>query len=266
MKLSSTEHRRGHFLIKSAVSANTSAQTSLTNSIGARRYFTSMSDTQDVYAQYGPFGDNGPTQQVERYLAKLSPSDYQRHAKRQQAIEDRIKAQHQNKTRPKPSDKLISIGNQPSLELRQLILDLAAEEADKRCELSRNDQCVPFAAYVRAILGELGILAKVAVGKTTYKMHGVKHVLLHAWVEIGEDVVDGNADSFEENVFIPGAIRPQPYWGPRNCAPNRTFKEVRELLADREVAEVHDEFASVREEVVTRFREKLLLQNSGPTA
>ncbi|GAA5512398.1 hypothetical protein Dcar01_01112 [Deinococcus carri] len=106
------------------------------------------------------------------------------------------------------------------------------------------------------MLAELGITARVVIGEATYKMHGTKHVMLHAWVEVGEDLVDGNVDSFEENVSIPNEIRPQPYWGPKRRAPNRTFKETRELTADREVAEIHDDFASMRESVLTRFRQK----------
>ncbi|WP_345462190.1 lasso peptide biosynthesis protein [Deinococcus carri] len=215
-----------------------------------------MTYVDDIYAQYGPFGPDGPARQIERFMAKLSPTALRRLMKRQQELKDRIAAQRVSNTRPKPSDVLTSIGDQPPLPVRKLILDLAAEAADQHCELSRNDQCVTFAVYARAMLAELGITARVVIGEATYKMHGTKHVMLHAWVEVGEDLVDGNVDSFEENVSIPNEIRPQPYWGPKRRAPNRTFKETRELTADREVAEIHDDFASMRESVLTRFRQK----------
>ncbi len=213
-----------------------------------------MSD--DIYAQHGPFGKEAAAE-ADRLMDELSPEQLSRLMTKYQALASKIDKQRESGTRPKPSDTLVGTSFQPSLKLRQLILDLAAEYADMTGELSRNDQCVPFACYVRAMLTELGLPARVAVGKATYEMNGVKHEMWHAWVETGRDLIDGNADSFEENLMIPDGIRPVPYWGPKRDAPDRVFRETRELPLDHEVVEIDPQILEMRTEVIQRFREQL---------
>lgn len=36
----------------------------------------------------------------------------------------------------------------------------------------------------------------------------------HAWVRVGEEAIDGNVDSLDENPLVPKAVRVAPYWGP----------------------------------------------------
>jgi len=36
----------------------------------------------------------------------------------------------------------------------------------------------------------------------------------HAWVRLGDEVVDGNVDSISENPLVPSSVRVAPYWGP----------------------------------------------------
>ncbi len=50
----------------------------------------------------------------------------------------------------------------------------------------------------------------------------------HAWVRIGEEVIDGNVDSLWENPLVPTQVRVLPYWGP-----------LPEMPADRRLREEH---------------------------
>lgn len=215
-----------------------------------------MPEALDDYAEYGPFGLEVLAEE-KRLIETMTPSRAAEIEQRHQEIARRRALQRKSGTRPKPSDSLISRGDQPAPEVRNLIVDLAAELAESHGAMGRNDQCVTFACYVRAMLTELGMPARVAVGKATYETNGVSHEMLHAWVETDAEVVDGNADSFDENLTIPDDIRPAPYWGPKGEAPHRTFKEFRELRVAREGVEVDQRFPSAREKAVERFRQQL---------
>jgi hypothetical protein len=48
----------------------------------------------------------------------------------------------------------------------------------------------------------------------------------HAWVRIGEEVIDGNVDSLAENPVVPKAVWIAPYWGPiMQTPPDRRLRE-----------------------------------------
>lgn len=215
-----------------------------------------MPEDLDNYAEYGPFGLEVLAEE-KRLLETMTLSRAAEIEQRYQEIARRRALQRKSGTRPKPSDSLFSRGDQPAPEVRNLIVDLAAALAEGHGAMGRNDQCVTFACYVRAMLTVLDMPARVAVGKAIYEVDGVSHEMLHAWVETDAEVVDGNVDSFDENLTIPNGIRPAPYWGPKGEAPNRTFKQIRELTVAREGVEVDQRFPSAREKAVEHFRQQL---------
>jgi hypothetical protein len=50
----------------------------------------------------------------------------------------------------------------------------------------------------------------------------------HAWVRVGEEVIDGNVDSICENPLVPNLVHVAPYWGP-----------ITEVPGDRRLREQH---------------------------
>lgn len=63
----------------------------------------------------------------------------------------------------------------------------------------------------------------------------------HAWVRIGDEVVDGNVDSLFENPLVPSIVKVAPYWGPIIETPtDRKLRENRgqKLPDDKDVSEI----------------------------
>lgn len=49
----------------------------------------------------------------------------------------------------------------------------------------------------------------------------------HFWVRAGAEVIDGNADSMQENPLVHDVVRPPPYWGAVKQTPSdRRLHEV----------------------------------------
>jgi hypothetical protein len=69
----------------------------------------------------------------------------------------------------------------------------------------------------------------------------------HAWVRVGEEVIDGNVDSLVENPIIPNQIHLARYWGPTpELLEGRRLREHRgaALLSDVDVDGIWPELKS----------------------
>lgn len=128
----------------------------------------------------------------------------------------------------KPSDTLISVGNRPSKNEREWLLDLCAQIIVDN-KIYRFDQCLLFAMLIEVGLSTLGIEACVHIGRASYfsKETGEKYFSWdHAWVQTEWDLIDGNIDSLFRNPKIETHSSIEPYWGPVSDLPkNRKYKD-----------------------------------------
>lgn len=127
----------------------------------------------------------------------------------------------------KPSQSLISYGDFPDQDYRRALLDACAETLEEIFN-NRSDQCLYFAMLVQYGLMLKGIESEVYIGNASYEMkqrHCKSFSWDHAWVVIGDDVVDGNVDSCTLNSKIPSYVRPVPYWGPIDLLP--TYRKLK---------------------------------------
>jgi len=128
----------------------------------------------------------------------------------------------------KPSDTLISVGNIPSKNEREWLLDLCAQIIVDNKQY-RFDQCLLFAMLIKIGLNTLGIDAWVHIGRASYFSNetGEKYFSWdHAWVQTEWDLIDGNIDSLFRNPKIVTHSSIEPYWGPLSELPkNRRYKD-----------------------------------------
>ena len=98
---------------------------------------------------------------------------------------------------------------------RKALLDLVAALVDENLT-GRSDMCQQFADLLHRSLTYLNLPSRAAVGIAMYySTEGREiHRWEHAWVRVGEEVIDGNVDCLAENPLIPETVRVSPYWGP----------------------------------------------------
>jgi hypothetical protein len=135
-------------------------------------------------------------------------------------------------TRPLPSASLVDTSVQLDAASRARLLDKTAALVDENLS-GRADMCVQFAQLLDLALRHLGVRSRVALGKAKYFVDGQEVFSWpHAWVRIGDEVVDGNIDSVAENPMVPAIVVVPPYWGPINqTPPDRRFEENRSLVS-----------------------------------
>lgn len=79
-----------------------------------------------------------------------------------------------------------------------------------------------FAALLHRALSHLKFPSRPVVGEAIY--YGTEGRELfrwgHAWVRIGNEVIDGNVDCLSENPLVPKAVAVAPYWGPVTQVPD----------------------------------------------
>lgn len=158
----------------------------------------------------------------EQYFARLSPD-------RQEKI-SAIRSQKDERVRPRPSARLNDRSAVLTSEIRRALVDWVAELVDENM-FGRSEMCMQFAELLARSLLHLGTQAKGTLGEARYYVDR-KEVYRwpHAWVRVGNEVVDGNVDSLYENPFVPDAVSIEPFWGPINETPrDRHLKEHRGL-------------------------------------
>jgi hypothetical protein len=122
-------------------------------------------------------------------------------------------------TRPRPSTTLIDHSVLLTRHIRTILLDHIAALVDENI-YGRCEMCRQFADLLQRSLVSLGLPAHAVLGTAIYFSEG-REVFRwdHAWVRIGREVIDGNADSMSENPLVPPSLRVVSYWGPINKTP-----------------------------------------------
>jgi len=126
-----------------------------------------------------------------------------------------------------PSSSLIDQSAVLTTLHRALLLDKIAALVDENYS-GRADMCLQFADLLNRSLTLLNLPSRTVVGIAIYfnSMGHEIHRWRHAWVRVGDEVIDGNVDSTPENPTVPSAISVRPYWGPISSIPrDRRLRE-----------------------------------------
>jgi hypothetical protein len=136
----------------------------------------------------------------------------------QNKVED-IRRQKNEGRRPKPSDCLIDNSILLNVQRRQSLLNKTAELVDENL-CGRSEMCMQFAELLCRALVHLQLPARAILGEAAYYKSG-KEIFRwqHAWVRVGEEVIDGNVDCLFENPMVPSTVRIASYWGPIDATP-----------------------------------------------
>ena len=175
-----------------------------------------------------------PILSVEEYVRR-SPTE------RKVAI-DRVCKEKNAGTRSWPSGTLIDGSALLTAERRRSLLDKVGSLVDENV-CGRSDMCLQFALLLERALTYMGLPARAVGGTAIYfDVDGNEiHRWDHAWVRVGDEVVDGNVDYLAENPTIPPQVRVCPYWGPVKLVPgDRRLREDRsvDLLTDSDVDDI----------------------------
>jgi hypothetical protein len=140
-----------------------------------------------------------------------------------------IRRQKQAGQRPRPSSTLLDRSTLLTNAHRTKLLDAIAALVDENLA-GRSEMCLQFADLLFRALVHLKFPARPALGWAIYFSPDGKEIFRwqHAWVRIGNDVIDGNVDCLFENPLVPKTIKIAPYWG-----------SIAEVPADRRLREEH---------------------------
>jgi hypothetical protein len=144
-----------------------------------------------------------------------------------QEIVDRIRTEKHAGTRAKPSASLIDHSSILTKAQRLSILDKVASLVDENL-CGRSEMCKQFADLLSRALTHLGLPARPVLGTAIYydKKGSAIFRWKHAWVRVGEEVIDGNVDCLFENPTVPSSVKIAPYWGPlKNTPADRKLRE-----------------------------------------
>jgi hypothetical protein len=115
-------------------------------------------------------------------------------------------------------------------EGRSRLLDEIAKLVDEDY-VGRSEMFFQFADLLQRALTKIGIQSRPVVGNAIYydKNGAEIHRWKHAWIRVGNEVIDGNVDSIFENPMVPllpQGLKLAPYWGPvRDTPPDRKLQE-----------------------------------------
>lgn len=126
-----------------------------------------------------------------------------------------------------PSAVLIDRSSLFTSSVRGKLIDAVAALVDENCT-GRGDMCLQFAALLNKAFEYLQFPSYAVLGTAIYYDAKGREIFRweHAWVRIGNEVIDGNVDSTCENPRVPGAVSVAPYWGPITDTPkDRHLKE-----------------------------------------
>ncbi len=133
-------------------------------------------------------------------------------------------------TRKRPSSNLI-INNEADSKLtsatKMEFLDFVAEIVDHNVT-GRSTKGVEFARLLSFILGSLGFKITVVLGIATYfdgnnnfSWKEDESGYTHGWVLFEDnELIDGNADSMNENPYFGAGLNPSAFWGSVNNIPS----------------------------------------------
>lgn len=166
---------------------------------------------------------------AEEWLASRPPET--------RAAVEAIRQAKREGIRPHPSATLIDRSSIMAPDSRKKLLDAIAALVDENCS-GRSDMCLQFADLLAKALSHLKFPARPvpgweicfgAMGDEIFRWE-------HAWVRIGDEVVDGNVDCLDENPRVPKSVSLAPYWGPVREIPGN-----RRLRADQAAVLAPDE-------------------------
>lgn len=156
---------------------------------------------------------------VDDYL-KLMPDAMKR-------IVAEIRRQKQNGERLRPSTSLIDSSQMMTAEARRKLLDKIAALVDENYA-GRSEMCQQFADLLHRALTHLQFPSRGVVGTAIYYDLKGNEIFRwqHAWVRVGEEVIDGNVDCLAENPVMSKEVRVSPFWGPITAVPgDRRLRE-----------------------------------------
>jgi hypothetical protein len=132
-----------------------------------------------------------------------------------------IRRQKQAGERRKPSSTVMDRSVLLTAVHRGKLLDAVAALVDENLA-GRSEMCLQFADLVYRALVHLDFPARPALGLAMYFAPNGEELFRwkHAWVRIGDEVIDGNVDSLFENPVVPNPVNVAPYWGPIAKVPN----------------------------------------------
>jgi hypothetical protein len=170
---------------------------------------------------------------VEEYL-RLLPSE-------SRAMVEEIRRQKCAGVRSRPSTTLIDRSTVLTKEHRPRLLDAVAALVDENYA-GRSEMCLQFADLLHRALTHLQFPSRPVVGWAMYFSPDDQELFRwkHAWVRIGEEVIDGNVDCLSENPMVPKTVSVSPYWGPFRETPGRRLREDygAALPADTDVSDI----------------------------
>jgi hypothetical protein len=142
-------------------------------------------------------------------------------------IVEEIRREKREGRRQRPSVTLIDRSTIMTKPMWAKLLDAVAALVDENY-VGRSEMCLQFAALVHRPLSHLKFPALPVVGTAIY--YGAKGEEIwrwrHAWVRVGNEVIDGNVDCLAENLLVPKAVSVAPYWGPVTQVPvDRRLRE-----------------------------------------
>ncbi len=160
---------------------------------------------------------------VDEYMA-LMPAEMRR-------MVEEIRRQKRAGSRMRPSTVLIDHSALLSKAHRDKLIDAVAALVDENY-VGRSEMCQQFADLLNRALLHLRFPSRPVVGTAIYYSPNGEEIFrwTHAWVRVGDEVIDGNVDCLAENPMVPNAVRVAPYWGPIGQTP-----------ADRRLREKHGE-------------------------
>lgn len=122
-------------------------------------------------------------------------------------------------TCPLPSTTVVDCSAILTKSIRANLLDRIAILVDENI-FGRHEICEQFADLLHRSLTLLGIPARAVLGTAIYFSND-REVFCwdHAWIRVGDEVIDGNVDTLFENHLAPPFLRIAPYWGPIKRTP-----------------------------------------------
>jgi hypothetical protein len=136
-----------------------------------------------------------------------------------------IRAAKDDGTRPVPSASLLDRSALLTRAKRAALLDYVAELVDENLA-GRSEMCIQFAQLIYLALSYLGMDSEAVAGIAIYFSETREEIFRwnHAWMHVGGEVIDGNADSMAENITVPDVVKVPPYWGPIKGIPDRRLR------------------------------------------
>lgn len=143
--------------------------------------------------------------------------------------------------RPRPSILLTGSSSMLTPTHRGAMLDEIAALVDENL-CGRSDMCQQFADLLHRALKHLNFPSRPVVGWATYFSPEGAELFRwrHAWVRVGDEVIDGNTDIVFENPCFPANVTAVPYWGPIQQIAGRRLRETpgASLHSDIDVADI----------------------------